>query len=84
MGRRMTAVAWLERHYDALFACGEEIVSPVMSLMGLPITSYAADPTADGPGPLFTLKRDALGPEPQWPDAAFWPEPHSSDDLDAW
>lgn len=82
MGQRMTAVAWLEQDYDAVFALGQAIVDSATALMGLKVTSYAPDAAQEGPGPLFSIKRDDFAAEPRWPDAAWWPEPHSMDDLD--
>ncbi|MDQ1031391.1 hypothetical protein QF035_008973 [Streptomyces umbrinus] len=44
----MTAVAWLERHYDGLFAEGRDIVMPTDSnMIGLKVTSYAPDPVGE-------------------------------------
>ena len=82
MGRRLTAVAWLERDYDALFAEGDEIVYPPGPMAGLKVTSYAPDPGGDGFRPLFSIKQDDVSPEPRGPDAAFWPHPQPWDDLD--
>ncbi|MDW6057994.1 hypothetical protein SAZ11_07820 [Streptomyces sp. FXJ1.4098] len=83
MGRRMTAVAWLERHYDGLFAEGRGIVMPTDSnMIGLKVTSYAPDPVDEryDHSPLFSIKRDPFDDEYAWPAAASWPEPE--DNLD--
>lgn len=78
----MTAAEWLERDYDVVFAVGQSVTDPVSALLGLKVTSYAADPTEDRPGPLFSVKPDGFGYEPVWPEAAWWPAPHEGDNLD--
>lgn len=85
MGCRTTAVAWLERHYDDWFADGEGVVCPAGPMAQLRVTDYYPDRGAEreSAGPLFSIKRDALCPEPEWPEAASWPEPHPEDHLDA-
>ncbi|UQA91213.1 hypothetical protein [Streptomyces halobius] len=85
MGRRMTAVAWLERHYDGMFDEGRGIVMPTDSDMtGLHVTSYVPDCGDEryDHGPLLSIKRDPLDDEYAWPAAASWPDPEPEDNLD--
>ncbi|WP_155054565.1 hypothetical protein [Streptomyces blattellae] len=85
MGRHLTAVAWLERHYDDLFAERQGVVlASVSGMGGLKVISYAPDPydVRFGRGPLLSIKPDYREDAYALLQAASWPDPEPQDDLD--